>query len=75
VLGRNYATGPSAPRSSTSRWWPSNTSLLLLSSITYGFAVIAMTASARAPTLVWLAVTGLLGCGFVGIELHEFANH
>jgi cytochrome o ubiquinol oxidase operon protein cyoD len=25
-------------------------------------------------TLVWLAVTGLLGAGFVGIELHEFAN-
>ena len=51
-----------------------NTSLLLLSSITYGFAVIAMSRKRQGATLAWLAVTGLLGCGFVGIELHEFAN-
>ncbi len=25
-------------------------------------------------TLAWLAITGLLGAGFVGIELHEFAH-
>ena len=25
-------------------------------------------------TLVWLAVTGLLGAGFIGIELYEFAH-
>jgi len=51
-----------------------NTSLLLLSSITYGFAVIEMNRKRRNPTLAWLALTGLLGAGFVGIELYEF-NH
>ena len=25
-------------------------------------------------TLIWLAITGLLGAGFIGIELHEFAH-
>ena len=51
-----------------------NTSLLLLSSITYGFAVIEMQRKRQGATLAWLAVTGLLGAGFIGIELHEFAH-
>jgi cytochrome o ubiquinol oxidase subunit 3 len=25
-------------------------------------------------TLAWLGITGLLGAGFVGVELHEFAH-
>jgi cytochrome o ubiquinol oxidase subunit 3 len=25
-------------------------------------------------TLAWLVITGLLGAGFIGIELHEFAH-
>jgi cytochrome o ubiquinol oxidase subunit 3 len=28
----------------------------------------------RNPTLAWLAVTGLLGAGFVAIELYEFSH-
>jgi cytochrome o ubiquinol oxidase subunit 3 len=51
-----------------------NTALLLLSSITYGFAMIAMLAGRRAGVLGWLAVTGLLGLGFLGIDLYEFAH-
>ena len=74
VLGRNYATGPSGAELFELPLVAVNTSLLLLSSITYGFAVIAMGRKRQGATLVWLAVTGLLGCGFVGIELHEFAN-
>ena len=74
VLGRNYATGPSAAEIFDLSLVAVNTSLLLLSSITYGFAVIAMTRKRQGATLAWLAVTGLLGCGFVGIELHEFSN-
>ena len=31
-------------------------------------------ASSAIATLAWLAVTGLLGAGFVGIELYEFAH-
>ena len=74
VLGRNYATGPSGAELFELPLVAVNTSLLLLSSITYGFAVIAMGRKRQGATLVWLAATGLLGCGFVGVELHEFAN-
>ena len=73
VLGRNYATGPSGAEIFDLGLVAVNTSLLLLSSITYGFAVIAMNLKRRGTTLLWLAITGLLGCGFLGIELHEFS--
>jgi cytochrome o ubiquinol oxidase subunit 3 len=74
VLGRNYAGGPSGADLFTLPLVAVNTSLLLLSSITYGFAVIEMRRKRQGATLAWLALTGLLGAGFVGIELHEFAN-
>jgi cytochrome o ubiquinol oxidase subunit 3 len=74
VLGRNYATGPSGAEIFELPLVAINTALLLLSSITYGFAVIAMGRKRQGATLGWLAATGLLGCGFVGVELREFAN-
>jgi cytochrome o ubiquinol oxidase subunit III len=74
VLGRNYAGGPSGAELFELPLVAINTSLLLLSSITYGFVVIAMGRNRRGAALAWLAVTGLLGAGFVGIELHEFAH-
>ena len=51
-----------------------NTALLLFSSITYGLAMVAMQARRKGQVLAWLAVTGLLGLGFLGIELYEFAH-
>jgi cytochrome o ubiquinol oxidase subunit 3 len=74
VLGRNYAGGPSGADLFQLPLVAVNTSLLLLSSITYGFVVIEMQRKRQGATLAWLALTGLLGAGFVGIELHEFAN-
>ena len=74
VLGRNYAGGPSGADLFKLPLVAVNTSLLLLSSITYGFVVIGMQRKRQGATLAWLALTGLLGAGFVGIELHEFAN-
>ena len=74
VLGRNYATGPSGAEVFVLPLVAVNTALLLLSSITYGFAVITMRRKRQGATLAWLAATGLLGAGFVGFELHEFAN-
>ena len=74
VLGRNFAGGPSGAELFDLRLVAVNTALLLVSSITYGFVVISMRAKRQAATLAWLAATGLLGAGFVGVELHEFAT-
>ena len=74
VLGRNYAGGPSGADLFSLPLVAVNTSLLLLSSITYGFVVIEMQRKRQGATLAWLALTGLLGAGFVGIELREFAH-
>ena len=74
VLGRNYAGGPSGAELFALPLVAVNTSLLLLSSITYGFAMIAMQRKRADATLAWLALTGLLGAGFVGLELHEFGH-
>jgi cytochrome o ubiquinol oxidase subunit 3 len=74
VLGRNYAGGPSGAELFELPLVAVNTSLLLLSSITYGFAVIAMQRKKANITVAWLTLTGLLGAGFVGIELYEFGH-
>jgi len=74
VLGHNYAGGPSGSELFDLRLVALNTALLLLSSITYGFAAISMTRKRQGAMLAWLAATGLLGAGFVGNELHEFAT-
>ncbi|MET0747030.1 MAG: cytochrome o ubiquinol oxidase subunit III, partial [Rhizobium sp.] len=74
VLGRSYAAGPSGADLFDLRLVAVNTSLLLLSSITYGFAMLEMDKGQTRTTLIWLAVTGLFGASFVALELYEFAH-
>ena len=74
MLGRNYAAGPSGADLFDLRLVAVNTGLLLLSSITYGFAMLEMDKDRADKTLAWLAVTGVLGAAFLGIELYEFAH-
>jgi cytochrome o ubiquinol oxidase subunit III len=50
------------------------TALLLTSSLTFGFALISATRRKHSMMLAWLAVTFLLGAGFLYMELHEFAH-
>ena len=74
VLGRSYAGGPTGAELFDLALVAVNTSLLLLSSITYGFAMLESQKKRVRSTLVWLAVTGLLGAGFLGLELYEFTH-
>ena len=74
VLGTNYAAGPSQADLFELPTVAVNTTMLLLSSITYGFAMLAVQNGSIRRTQVWLAVTGVFGLCFVGIELSEFAH-
>lgn len=74
VLGHNYAGGPGPHQVFELPLIVYNTSALLLSSITYGFAMLAMNRNKTGLTLLWLAITGLFGLVFLGIELYEFSN-
>ena len=74
VLGRNYAGGPTGADLFDLPLVAINTALLLLSSITYGFALLQGRKGRTGSLLGWLAVTGLLGAGFLGVELYEFSH-
>ena len=74
VLGGNYAAGPAPKDLFDLSLVAVNTSMLLLSSITYGFAMLQMEQSRTGATQAWLAITGLFGLAFIGIELSEFAH-
>ena len=74
VYGRSYAAGPSAADLFDLGTVALNTSMLLLSSITYGFAMLEMEKGRQNIMLMWLVITGLFGAAFVGLELNEFAH-
>ncbi|MBR0719653.1 cytochrome o ubiquinol oxidase subunit III [Bradyrhizobium liaoningense] len=74
VLGANYAAGPAPKDLFDLNLVAINTSMLLLSSITYGFAMLTMQQGRVGATQAWLAITGLFGLAFIGIELTEFAH-
>jgi cytochrome o ubiquinol oxidase, subunit III len=74
VQGRAYAAGPSGADLFDLPLIAVNTAFLLLSSITYGFAMIAMQHRRKGSVLKWLAITGLFGLGFLAIELYEFQH-
>ncbi|MFC5067933.1 cytochrome o ubiquinol oxidase subunit III [Flaviflagellibacter deserti] len=74
VLGSNYAAGPSPRDLFDLPLVALNTTMLLLSSITYGFAMLTMVKGRVGQTQIWLAITGLFGLSFLSIELYEFAH-
>lgn len=74
VLGGNYAAGPAPKDLFDLPLVAVNTSMLLFSSITYGFAMLAMAKGRVGSTQAWLALTGLFGAAFLCIELYEFAH-
>ncbi|MEJ8850931.1 cytochrome o ubiquinol oxidase subunit III [Variovorax rhizosphaerae] len=74
VLGRSYAAGPTGADLFELPLVALNTSMLLFSSITYGFAILEMQKNKVASMQRWLFVTGLFGLAFLGIEMYEFAH-
>ena len=74
VLGRSYAAGPSGADLFDLPLVAANTALLLFSSITFGFAMLQAQQGKKSGTLLWLFITGILGAGFIGLELYEFAH-
>ncbi|RJF74152.1 cytochrome o ubiquinol oxidase subunit III [Rhodopseudomonas palustris] len=72
VLGSNYAAGPAPKDLFDLKLVALNTAMLLLSSITYGFAMLTMEKRQVGATQMWLAITGLFGLAFLSIELYEF---
>ncbi|MQA36826.1 cytochrome o ubiquinol oxidase subunit III [Rugamonas aquatica] len=74
VLGRNYAGGPTGAELFDLPTVAINTGFLLMSSITYGFAMIASQRKNLKATIVWLLITGLFGLAFLYLELDEFVH-
>ncbi|CAN7740337.1 cytochrome o ubiquinol oxidase subunit III [Neorhizobium sp. LjRoot104] len=72
VLGRNYAAGPAPADLFDLKLIAVATTILLVSSITYGVAMIRAESNAKGGTIFWLGVTGLLGLAFLGLEAYEF---
>jgi len=74
VLSSAYAGGPTAREIFELPLVALNTAILLVSSITFGFAMLAMEPGKVRSTQGWLLVTALLGASFVAVELFEFSN-
>jgi len=74
VLGGSFAAGPGPKDLFDLPLVALNTAMLLFSSITYGFAMLAMERGKVSQTQIWLAITGMFGLCFLGIELYEFAH-
>jgi len=74
VLSGATVDGPTAKELFDLKFVLGETFLLLVSSLTFGLAMIGAYKGSRSQLLGWLLVTFLLGAGFLGMELYEF-NH
>lgn len=74
VLQGNTAGGPSARDIFDLQFVLVETFFLLVSSVTYGFAILCMHKHKVAQLQFWLFITLLCGLGFIAMELWEF-NH
>ncbi|EMI5490486.1 cytochrome o ubiquinol oxidase subunit III [Providencia stuartii] len=72
VLADGTAGGPEGKDIFSLKFVLGETFLLLFSSITYGFAMIAMHKGKIGQVNLWLFATFLLGLGFVIMEVYEF---
>lgn len=74
VLLNGTADGPTGKELFKLGFVLSETAVLLLSSFTFGLAMLGLQAGKRNQVVGWLATTGVLGAVFIGMELYEFAE-
>jgi cytochrome o ubiquinol oxidase subunit 3 len=74
VMGHQFAGGPSGKDLFEIPGVALETTMLLLSSITYGFAMLGAHKKKKGVLLFWLGVTFLLGLAFLVLELREFSH-
>jgi cytochrome o ubiquinol oxidase subunit III len=74
VLANATANGPGARDLFELPYVLGETVLLLLSSFTFGVAMLSLQANRRNAVMGWLAVTFAFGAGFIAMEVHEFAK-
>ena len=71
VLSTSFAGGPSPREIFELPLVAVNTGILLVSSLTFGMAMLARGVR---EAMAWLVVSALLGMSFVGVELYEFSH-
>jgi cytochrome o ubiquinol oxidase subunit III len=74
VNGHSYAGGPSGKDVFELNGVILETACLLISSVTYGFAMLAAHKHNKSGVMMWLAITFLFGLGFIGLEVKEFIH-
>ena len=74
VMSGNFAGGPTGKDLFELPYVLGETMCLLFSSVTYGFAMLAMHRNRRQQVMAWLLVTFFLGLGFIAMELNEFSH-
>jgi len=74
VMSKAFAGGPTPATLFDLPYVAIETGLLLLSSLASGVAMVAAYKRMKGATLAWFAITALLGLGFLGMEINEFAH-
>ena len=75
VLHGNVAGGPTSQQLFDIRGFTIETFLLLTSSFTMGLGTYEMRRQNTKGVLAWVLITILLGLGFLGMEISEFAHY
>jgi len=74
IMVGNTAGGPSGKDLFDIQHTAAETLVLLLSSATFGFAAVALSAGDKSKVLMWLFITFLLGSTFIFLEFIEFSG-
>ncbi|WBU57293.1 cytochrome o ubiquinol oxidase subunit III [Paracoccus sediminicola] len=74
VLGHRYGGGPGPQELFDLPLVALNTAMLLISSITFGFSMLAMHEGNQKGVIRWLGITAAFGAAFLAIEIYEFSH-